>query len=462
MVPPHFLLDALNDSLTSGTFVDTKFYAFSCRQASRRVGSPRALYCNSRILHTVPYLSTLFSNAFSERETGDINGGFPSDSHPYTEDYDHLSDSDLEDASSCFEENEEEPREDSNDNSPRLEDALDPQTSQTTTSDNPPPHPSSAETSEAQTNHRVNDNLIRAGKVAIIRDVAAVTFEAMLYFLYTGDIKFAPLSSDPRHELPAQARAGDWSAGKLPLPSAKSIYRLADKYDIPTLKEQAKAHIYNNLESCNITEEIFSSFSCSFPELLSMQVSQLVKKMEEESKEGIESATRKQLRNKIASLSQPQVKRAKNALAMIWNCVKRPLEPPATVYKFTFSVTPTLFPNWQRVKLALLKSISTGIFIDIQFYAYNKMGNDLPLDPKPLFTSSIVIEEWGPAITTQAVGIYFQDVCLADGPIDDYESWSGELVEESQKHKSPLKYQTEAAAAESREVVLLMSGAWKT
>jgi len=54
-------------------------------------------------------------------------------------------------------------------------------------------------------------------------------FEAMLYFLYTGEIEFAPFSSDPRHELPAQARIGDWSTGKLPSPSAKSVYRLADK-----------------------------------------------------------------------------------------------------------------------------------------------------------------------------------------------------------------------------------------
>ena len=58
MVPPHLLLDALNDSITSGTFVDTKFYVFSRREASGRVGSPRALHCNSRILDTVPYFST--------------------------------------------------------------------------------------------------------------------------------------------------------------------------------------------------------------------------------------------------------------------------------------------------------------------------------------------------------------------------------------------------------------------
>lgn len=58
MNPPHFLLDALNDSITSGTFVDTKFYVFSRREASGRVGAPQALYCNSRVLDTIPYFSS--------------------------------------------------------------------------------------------------------------------------------------------------------------------------------------------------------------------------------------------------------------------------------------------------------------------------------------------------------------------------------------------------------------------
>jgi len=57
MDPPQFLLDALTDSITSGTFIDTKLYVFSRRERSGRVGSPRALYCNSRVLNTVPYLS---------------------------------------------------------------------------------------------------------------------------------------------------------------------------------------------------------------------------------------------------------------------------------------------------------------------------------------------------------------------------------------------------------------------
>jgi hypothetical protein len=58
MDPPQFLLDALNNSITSGTFADTKFYVFSHREASGFVGSPRSLYCNSRVLNTVPYFSS--------------------------------------------------------------------------------------------------------------------------------------------------------------------------------------------------------------------------------------------------------------------------------------------------------------------------------------------------------------------------------------------------------------------
>jgi len=135
-----------------------------------------------------------------------------------------------------------------------------------------------------------------------------------------------------------------------------------------------------------------------------MQVSRLVYKMKEEYKGVSESNARKQLWEKIAALPQPQLARATDALAMILGGVERPLESPPTEPKFTssvFSGTPPVFPYRNRMKLALLKSIPTGTFIDIQFYACNAIGDGLPLDPRPLFTSSIVIEEWGPAITTR-------------------------------------------------------------
>jgi hypothetical protein len=126
--------------------------------------------------------------------------------------------------------------------------------------------------------------------------------------------------------------------------------------------------------------------------MLSIQVPILVTKMNEESGRHTEGETRKRLREKIASLSQPQVRRAADALTMIWTSANGPLKPPpkfesTPVVVFTFSQT------WNRMKLALLKSITIGIFIDVQFYAFNKICNGLPFDPKPLFISSMMIEE---------------------------------------------------------------------
>ena len=132
-----------------------------------------------------------------------------------------------------------------------------------------------------------------------------------------------------------------------------------------------------------------------------MQVSRLVCKMKEESAGDTEGITQKQLQDKLATLSQSQLMRATDALAMIWSGVIGPLDQLAPEPKFVSPAAPILLPNWRRVRLALLKSISTGAFIDVQFYAYNAIGNNVPLDPRPLFTSSIVIEEWAPAITTR-------------------------------------------------------------
>ena len=131
------------------------------------------------------------------------------------------------------------------------------------------------------------------------------------------------------------------------------------------------------------------------------QVSRLVSKMKEESRGGTGSATRRQVLEKIATLSPSRLARAADALFMIWNGVTGPLDLPTSEASPTFPAKIPTLPSRYRVKLALLKSISTGTLIDVQFYAYNAICNNFPADPRPLFTSSIVIEEWGPAITTR-------------------------------------------------------------
>lgn len=148
-----------------------------------------------------------------------------------------------------------------------------------------------------------------------------------------------------------------------------------------------------------------------------MQVSFLVNKMKEESRGGREGPTRERLRNKIASLSQSHMRRATDALVMIWNGVKMPTGPleiqPRPRPAFVVPLAQSL--NWYRTKLALLKSIKTGVFIDIQFYAYNKILDGSPLDLKPLFTSSVVIGEWGAAISTRRLEVILIRSTLTSG-----------------------------------------------
>jgi len=123
--------------------------------------------------------------------------------------------------------------------------------------------------------------------------------------------------------------------------------------------------------------------------------------MKEESGRDSETPIKKQLRETITALPQSRLPRAIDALAMIWNGVMDLRDGRMPEPKPLFFVKPTFFLGWHRVKFALLKSIPTGIFIDVQFFAYNAIYNDLPVDPRPLYTSSIVIERWGAAITTR-------------------------------------------------------------
>lgn len=132
----------------------------------------------------------VFSDRFSEGQTRDINGGFPSDTLPYTDSYDYLSDSDLEDESSSFGESEE-PSEGYKPGQPR--DTQDPlsQVPLTTAPENPRQqdpgedenHNKSVLNSlnlnplpfRANSCNRRDNGSARMGKVAFIRDMAAVT-----------------------------------------------------------------------------------------------------------------------------------------------------------------------------------------------------------------------------------------------------------------------------------------------
>jgi hypothetical protein len=73
------------------------------------------------------------------------------------------------------------------------------------------------------------------------------------------------VSDDPNHE--------DYTVGPRPV-SAKAVYRLADKLDLPALKLRAFQHITSQLTAHNVPAEVFSTFSSTFEDV--RKVSQVI------------------------------------------------------------------------------------------------------------------------------------------------------------------------------------------
>jgi len=93
-------------------------------------------------------------------------------------------------------------------------------------------------------------------------------------YLYTNVIEFAPFGSNENRRS-RSAEIVTLSDDKVPRPSPKSIYRLADKYDVPVLKALALNHIRSELGKCDIVEESFSRFTSRYGEIRSLYIDQL-------------------------------------------------------------------------------------------------------------------------------------------------------------------------------------------
>ncbi|KAL5519976.1 hypothetical protein ACEPAG_1636 [Sanghuangporus baumii] len=147
----------------------------------------------------------------------------------------------------------------------------------------------------------------------VVRDVAYTTYRAVLYYLYTDSIIFAPLASSflvpssatglsSSHSLPPRPGEGQnvnvarpavhrensesgptsrtawirqWELQNPgnPTPcSAKAAYRVADKLGLSDLKDRAFQHIVKSLTIHNVPYEMFSSFSSTFEDVRKMEV----------------------------------------------------------------------------------------------------------------------------------------------------------------------------------------------
>lgn len=150
----------------------------------------------------------------------------------------------------------------------------------------------------------------RKRRKVVVRDSSYTTFKALLFYLYTDTIEFAPLTSsfielggscrDPvRRPLSDRVSPADFCEDMLKAHqrrqevidmlhrnnpdrptacSAKSMYRLADKLNLPDLRSRAHQHIAAHLDSMNIVWEAFSSFTCRYPDILKIEVDYLLRK----------------------------------------------------------------------------------------------------------------------------------------------------------------------------------------
>ncbi|KAL9933115.1 hypothetical protein V8E36_007833 [Tilletia maclaganii] len=151
----------------------------------------------------------------------------------------------------------------------------------------------------------------RKCRQVVIQDSAYPTFRALLHFLYTDTVNFAPLTSS---FLPADMSLDDLtafpstdrdstSADKFafemhrahkkrkelidlyssqnpdkPQPcSAKAMYKLADKLHIEDLRKRAQDHIAASLTVQCIVYEVFGNFTMRFPEIRKMETEFLLK-----------------------------------------------------------------------------------------------------------------------------------------------------------------------------------------
>ncbi|KAF8073868.1 hypothetical protein FPV67DRAFT_1479610 [Lyophyllum atratum] len=173
-------------------------------------------------------------------------------------------------------------------------------------------HPSSPRSNQTAILPSRTPDLPKTSKLTVVvKDVAYTTYLALLYYLYTDAIVFAPLSSsfivknrpsttiasissqpstpsDAQGHTTTQKRSvqqdsatsrrewiQEWQINNpgRPAPcSAKAAYRLADRFGLRELKERASQHIFKSLTVDNIAYEVFSPFAAAFDEIRQVQV----------------------------------------------------------------------------------------------------------------------------------------------------------------------------------------------
>ncbi|KAI0692945.1 hypothetical protein BC835DRAFT_1355276 [Cytidiella melzeri] len=116
------------------------------------------------------------------------------------------------------------------------------------------------------------------GKTIVILGAAAHTWEAILYWLLTGAIVFAPLTSEGRTSRNTAIEQSRLANPDRPSPvSCKSVYRIADALKLESLKAQTLDHLGRRLSMNTYLDELFSDFTSRYEEVKKMEMLAVIK-----------------------------------------------------------------------------------------------------------------------------------------------------------------------------------------
>ncbi|CAK5279693.1 unnamed protein product [Mycena citricolor] len=101
-----------------------------------------------------------------------------------------------------------------------------------------------------------------SGHAVVIKGHSFDTWMSMLYFLYTNEIRFKTSEESSHSDIPEC--------------SAKSMYRLAQEFDLPALRELCQISIRSRLAPETIFADTFSSFTSRYEDIQDMHIDYLL------------------------------------------------------------------------------------------------------------------------------------------------------------------------------------------
>ncbi|KIJ07080.1 hypothetical protein PAXINDRAFT_140225 [Paxillus involutus ATCC 200175] len=277
---------ALRQSMEGGDLVDTKFYVFSAKRQGTSAARPRVVYAHSPSLRLILPKSTLggkqsdgLAAPFLVNLTGEIN----EDSVLHA--YDYEQDSDLDED------------EDDDDDDSTIGASSFPGEFQAGSSSQPIVSPTQRGSSRSTTggpSAEPPSYSVSTCQMTLVRGIAYRTWFSFIYYRYTGQISFLPLTSQ------GLGISGRSASLDCPPPcSPKSMYRLAISLAMEDLKNCAFDAVKVGLSKVNIVDEVLSYFTSRHPDIQKMELDILVANRKE-------PEVRRALETNIAQLAAGQ------------------------------------------------------------------------------------------------------------------------------------------------------------